>query len=132
MSLKKLRSREVFDNVPCYGFFPFSFHFVFHFLKRIAPCEMSSSFDWCKDECTECLENIQDIDLEMARRDREKLEEAIKGQGVLQSIEEIAGELYSAVYQKTINQEMQELMTRWKVETLFNSDHKEETHCVTT
>lgn len=58
---------------------------------------------------------MDDYDLQMAQRDREKYEEGIRGQAMLHAMEEVAGELYLAVYQEKIKKTMREYQERWNV-----------------
>lgn len=72
------------------------------------------------DEEGECS-NHGDLDLKFSKRDREKLEEGLRSQAILQVISEVTGEVYSAAYADEMEKALESCSRRWGVLLPWNS-----------
>lgn len=76
--------------------------------------ECSNSMWQEEEECASFA--LEDLDLRYSKRDREKVEEGIRNQAVLQVIEEVAGEVYHAAYVDEMKKTMEFFSNQWGVD----------------
>lgn len=59
---------------------------------------------------------LDDLDLRYSKRDREKMDEVIRSQALLQVIGEAAGEVYQAAYVDEMKKTMEYFSKKWGVD----------------